>query len=73
MEYRTADGVKFFVLPDGARCSYTRKHPDNMDTCPLKLYDDLGMICIPEQCGYYNEHFRLTKEYRENKKKNGGL
>ena len=52
MEYRTADGVKFFILPDGARCTYTRKHPDNMDECPK----DGGDVCVPESCGYYNEY-----------------
>ena len=52
MEYRTNDGVEFFVLPDGARCTYTKKHPDNMETCPK----DDGDICVPEECGYYKEY-----------------
>ena len=52
MEYRTEDGIQFFVLPRGARCTYTRKHPDNMDVCPKNN----GDVCIPDECGYYYEY-----------------
>ena len=61
MEYRTNDGVKFFVLPDGARCTYTKKNPDNMETCPK----DGSNICVPEECGYYKEYDGYEKKGKE--------
>ena len=55
MQYRTADGVEFHVLPHNARCQYVRTHPDNLDSCPICNYDDDGDICVPELCDYYDE------------------
>ena len=64
MEYRTADGMEFFVLPDGARCTYTRKHPDNMSSCPICNFDEYGDICIPDVCGYYYEYLERRTDGR---------
>ena len=67
MEYRTEDGVRFHVLPAGARCTYTNRHPDNMEKCPARLFDDPGDVCVPEACGYYKEYDRLNKRKGEDK------
>lgn len=61
MEYRTADGVEFYVLPDGARCTYTRKHPDNMNTCPI----DGDEVCCTDECGYYKEYSGYEKRRKD--------
>lgn len=63
MEYRTGDGVRFDVLPEGARCTYTRKHPDNMDSCPTCNFDDFGNVCVPDVCGYYHEYIKRKPFY----------
>ena len=56
MEYITPDGIKFFILPSGARCTYAKKHPDHIEKCPICNFDDYGNICVPELCGYYYEY-----------------
>lgn len=55
MEYRTPDGIEFFILPDNAKCRYAGTHPDRMETCPLCRFDRFGDVCIPEECGHYSE------------------
>ena len=55
MQYRTADGVEFHVLPHNARCQYVGTNPDNLDSCPICNFDDDGDICVPELCDYYDE------------------
>ena len=68
MEYRTQDGIRFFVLPEEARCTYVKKHPDNMLICPK----DGGDVCIPEECGYYHEYPKLSRgNVKRTKKKKG--
>lgn len=56
MKFKTADGIEFYVVPDGARCTYTRKHPDNMDECPIRAGEPDDDTCCPELCGYYYEY-----------------
>ena len=52
---QTADGIKFFCLPDGAKCMVTGDNPENMDRCPMRNFDNHGCICVPESCDKYTE------------------
>ena len=56
MVYRTTDGLIYHVLPDGAECTCTHRHPDDMDECPVCIAEN-DCICIPERCEYYTEHW----------------
>ena len=65
MKYRTNDGVEFFVLPDGARCTYTKKHPDNMDTCPKDGGDICSRSIIWKLEIIYQNHWKIELFFDE--------
>lgn len=47
--------IDIYVLPDNARCLHTLKNPMEMDECPMKRFDSLGMVCMPGECEGYTE------------------
>lgn len=58
MEYRTPDGVEFFVLPDNARCMIEGVHPDCLNSCPDVSdtgYGVFSTVCTPYNCMFYEE------------------
>ena len=55
MKIRTREGIEIYCLPDNARCSICNKNPEEMDECPIKNFDDLGLECVPELCEEYTE------------------
>ena len=55
MNIKTADGVTIYCLPDNALCKECGKHPSDIDECPAKNFDTLGLECIPELCEEYTE------------------
>ena len=62
MKIRTDDDIEIFCLPDCAVCTISGKHPDNMQKCPMCLFDILGMECIPDACEFYEENWEDEKE-----------
>lgn len=55
MEIKTECGIDIFCLPDNARCRCTGKDPTKMDECPLRVFDNFGLKCVPELCDMYEE------------------
>ena len=55
MNIRTPDGIEIYCLPDCAKCTYSSESPEDMDVCPIRNFDDLGLECVPELCEYYTE------------------
>ena len=47
--------IDIYVLPDTAKCKCTGVSPLNMDDCPLRRFDVLGMECWPDACNEYTE------------------
>lgn len=65
MKIRTDDGIEIFFLPDCAMCTISSKHPDDIQKCPLCMFDPLGMECIPEACEFYEENWEKDAERSE--------
>lgn len=55
--------IDIYVLPEDAFCVYSAKSPTEMDECPLKRFDDCGMICRPSECEFYHECNDLDPEW----------
>jgi hypothetical protein len=53
---RTPDGIIIHCLPEDARCvMHKGLSPEDMDSCPIRNFDDFGLECVPELCDYYTE------------------
>ena len=55
MNIKTGDGIDIYCLPESALCKCENKKPSEMDTCPARMFDDFGDLCIPELCENYDE------------------
>lgn len=55
LNVRASATIDIYVLPDAARCKCTGKSPLDMDECPLRRFDTLGMECWPGDCDEYTE------------------
>ena len=61
MQYKTSDGVEFFVVPECAKCMWDGTHPDEMLVCPIKNDRPDCDICTPDLCDYYAEDYECLK------------
>ncbi len=55
MIFKTKDGVLFDIVPDTVICKQTEKSPNSMEKCPIKKFDDIGKICMPQLCEFYQD------------------
>ena len=55
LRIRDSADIDIYVLPDTARCKCTGVSPLDMDACPLRQFDNLGMECWPGDCDEYTE------------------
>lgn len=55
MDIKTEYGEDIFCLPPVAFCKIARKDIEDLESCPICNFDDIGDICCPSICEHYTE------------------